>query len=283
VKSGVSIWFIEDQTPGYKLQWKVKEVLYQEQTKYQHLQVVELEDFGRTLILDGAIQITEKDEFIYNEMISHVSLITHPNPQKVLIIGGGDGGAAREVLKHKEVEEVHLVEIDNGVIDAITRFFPNLGRSFNEKRLELFVEDGLKFVSTKEGEYDVIIVDSSDPVGPAIKLFEYPFYKDCFRALKQDGILNVQSESPFFNQDIMKKVNKALDIDFKHVDTYLACVPTYPSGLWSFTMASKKYRYCDARLDKAIGLNTRYFSKAIFQSCFALPEFVKGFLQQNHY
>ncbi len=274
----MSIWFIEDETPGYKLQWKVNRILYQKQTKYQYLEVIELEDFGRCLILDGAIQITEKDEFIYNEMISHIPMVTHPNPRKVLIIGGGDGGAAREVLKYKEVEEVQLIEIDEEVINAIREFFPQLAGVFDDRRFKLIVDDGIEFVKSKQDEYDIIIVESSDPVGPAVNLFEYPFYNDCLKALKQDGILNIQSESPFFNQDIIQKVTKILKGLFKHVDTYLACIPTYPSGLWSFTMASKEYRYSDAGLERANAVDTRYFTPDIFRSCFTLPKFVKDIL-----
>jgi spermidine synthase len=270
----VSIWFIEDETPGYKLHWKVNRVLYQKQTPYQYLEVMDLEDFGRALVLDGAVQITEKDEFIYNEMISHIPMLTHPNPKKVLIIGGGDGGAAREVLKYEEVEEVQLVEIDEEVVKAVREFFPQLADVFDDPRFRLIVDDGIEFVKSKEEEYDVIIVDSSDPVGPAVNLFDHPFYNDCFKALKQDGILNVQSESPFFNQDIIKKVTGILSGLFKHVDTYLACIPTYPSGLWSFTMASKAYRYSDVRLERATGINTRYFTPDIFHACFKLPRFV---------
>ncbi|MGI6190007.1 MAG: polyamine aminopropyltransferase [Clostridiales bacterium] len=274
------MWFIEDETPGYKLQWKINRVLLQKQTPYQYLEVIEMEEFGRALLLDGAIQITEKDEFIYNEMISHVPMLTHPNPGKVLIIGGGDGGAAREVLKYKEVEEVQLIEIDEEVINAIREFFPGLAGVFDDPRFKLIVDDGIEFVKSKQDEYDVIIVDSSDPVGPAVNLFEYPFYNDCFRALKQDGILNIQSESPFFNRDIIKKITGILNGLFEYVNTYLACIPTYPSGLWSFTMASKAYNYSGASLERARGMNTHYFTPDVFQACFKLPRFVHDFLKE---
>lgn len=272
------IWYVEEETPGYSLHWKVKRVLYEQQTRYQRLQVLELEDYGRALVLDNAIQITEKDEFIYNEMISHVPLLTHPSPKRVLIIGGGDGGAAREVLKHKEVEEVHMVEIDGEVIEAVRRFFPVNASAFDDPRFKLFIQDGLDFIKSKNQEYDVIIVDSSDPVGPAVQLFEYQFYSDCLNALKPDGILNVQSESPFYNKDIMKRVKDLLSSLFKYVNPYLACIPTYPSGLWSFTMASNVYHYLAADLSRIQGLNTRYFNKDLFHACFALPEFINDFL-----
>ncbi|MCM8900320.1 polyamine aminopropyltransferase [Caldicoprobacter algeriensis] len=274
----MSIWYVEKETPGYKLHWKVKKVLHERQTRYQRLQVLELEDYGRALILDNAIQITEKDEFIYNEMIAHVPLLTHPSPKRVLIIGGGDGGAAREVLKHKEVEEVHMVEIDGEVIDAVRKFFPENASAFDDPRFKLFIQDGLEFIKSKKQEYDVIIVDSSDPVGPAVQLFEYQFYSDCLKALKPDGILNVQSESPFYNKDVMKRVKDLLSSLFKCVNPYLACIPTYPSGLWSFTMASNAYHYSAADLSRAQGLNTRYFTKDLFHACFVLPGFINDFL-----
>lgn len=274
----MSIWYVEEETPGYRLHWKVKKVLYEQQTKYQRLQVLELEDYGRALILDSAIQITEKDEFIYNEMISHIPLLTHPFPKRVLIIGGGDGGAAREVLKHKEVEEVHLVEIDRDVIDAVCKFFPESASVFDNPRLKLFIQDGLEFIKSKKEEYDVIIVDSSDPIGPAVQLFEYQFYSDCFKALKPEGVLNVQSGSPFYNKDVMKRVRNLLRSLFKYVNPYLACIPTYPSGLWSFTMASNAYQYLTADLSRANGLNTRYFTSDLFHACFVLPGFINDFL-----
>ncbi|MFO7294871.1 MAG: polyamine aminopropyltransferase [Clostridia bacterium] len=272
------IWYVEKETPGYELHWGVKRVLHERQTRYQSLRVLELEDYGRTLILDDAIQITEKDEFIYNEMIVHVPLLTHPSPKRVLIIGGGDGGAAREVLKHKGVEEVHMVEIDEDVIDAVRRFFPENASVFDDPRLCLFIQDGLEFIKSKKEEYDVIVVDSSDPIGPAVQLFEHQFYSDCFKALKPDGILNVQSGSPFYNKDVMKRVKRLLSGLFKFVNPYLACVPTYPGGLWSFTMASNAYHYSTADLSRAEGLNTRYFTKELFHACFALPAFINDFL-----
>jgi spermidine synthase len=196
----------------------------------------------------------------------------------VLIIGGGDGGAAREVLKHKEVEEVHMVEIDGEVIDAVRKFFPENASAFDDPRFKLFIQDGLEFIKSKKQEYDVIIVDSSDPVGPAVQLFEYQFYSDCLKALKPDGILNVQSESPFYNKDVMKRVRDLLGSLFKYVNPYLACIPTYPSGLWSFTMASNAYHYSAADLSRAQGLNTRYFTKDLFHACFVLPGFINDFL-----
>mgnify|MGYP000844146844 FL=1 len=274
----MSIWYVEKETPGYELHWKIKKVLHERQTRYQKLQVLELEDYGRTLILDDAIQITEKDEFIYNEMIAHVPLLTHPSPKRVLIIGGGDGGAAREVLKHKEVERLDMVEIDGEVVDAVRQFFPETASAFDDPRLRLFIQDGIEFVKSRRQEYDVIIVDSSDPVGPAVQLFERQFYGDCLKALKPDGVLNVQSESPFDNKDVMKRVKGILSGLFKYVSPYLACVPTYPSGLWSFTMASNTYHYLSADLSRVRGLNTRYFTEELFSACFVLPAFINEFL-----
>lgn len=269
------LWFTEDQTPGYKVQWRLREVLHTEQTPFQELAIVDTYDFGKALLLDGIIQVTEKDHFIYNEMITHIPLSTHPNPRRVLIIGGGDGGALRECLKYETVERVDMVEIDERVVANCEKYLPEIASEFRNPRARLIFEDGLKYIKTVQGEYDVVIVDSSDPVGPAVQLFERPFYEDVARALKDDGLMVCQSESPFFNIDVLRKVVTALRDLFPIVRPYLAVIPTYPSGLWSFTLASKKVDPLAVPRERLKAHDTQYYNPDMFYGAFALPEMVK--------
>lgn len=274
----MEIWLTEEQTRGYSVNWKVKSIIYKKKTMYQELAILELEDFGKALVLDGVIQVTEQDEYIYNEMITHIPMVTHPNPADVLIIGGGDGGALREVLKYKEVNAVDLVEIDSEVIEACREFLPSMGSSFDDERVKVIIDDGRKYIESPRKKYDVIIVDSSDPVGPALKLFQKDFYKNCYKGLKDDGILVAQTESPFFYQKVLNKSYNYIYKLFKYTSLYLACIPTYPSGLWSFTMGSKKYRVEDTDPFKKGEKNTKYYTPKIYHSVFKLPMFVEGII-----
>lgn len=274
---------VEQETKGYRLNWKVNKVIIQKKTEFQNLAVVELEDFGRALVLDEAIQVTEGDEYIYNEMIAHIPLVTHPNPQDVLIIGGGDGGALREVLKYKEVKTVDLVEIDRDVIEASKKYLPSIGCSFDNKRANIIFDDGIKYLKNTTKKYDVIIIDSSDPVGPAVELFQKEFYQNCYNALRDDGILTAQTESPFFYKKVLNKSFNYIKDIFNYASLYLACVPTYPSGLWSFTLGSKKYRIEDTEpYKKEIEGSTRYYIPEIYHSVFKLPLFVKEIIEEDY-
>lgn len=274
-------WLTEPQTTGYRVQWRITNILHQETSPFQELSIVETVDFGRALLLDGAVQVTEKDHFIYNEMITHIPLSTHPVPQKVLIIGGGDGGAAAEVLKYDCVQRLDLVEIDERVVRVCEEFLPDIAGKVRDQRVNLIFENGLDFIKDKRQEYDIIIVDSSDPVGPAVQLFEKPFYENAKRALKEDGLLVCQSESPFFYQDILRKVTRTLRRLFPITGTYLAVVPTYPSGLWSFTMASNRHDPSEVDPDSLPQRQTQYYSPAIFHSVFSLPQFVKEIVEED--
>ena len=196
---------------------------------------MELEDFGRALVLDEAIQVTEGDEYIYNEMIAHIPLVTHPNPQDVLIIGGGDGGALREVLKYKEVKTVDLVEIDRDVIEASKKYLPSIGCSFDNKRANIIFDDGIKYLKNTTKKYDVIIIDSSDPVGPAVELFQKEFYQNCYNAIRDDGILTAQTESPFFYKKVLNKSFNYIKDIFNNAYIPIQLVP---SGLWSLLAPS---------------------------------------------
>ncbi|GAW93382.1 spermidine synthase [Calderihabitans maritimus] len=273
------LWFSELQTSTLKISCMTKSVLCSEQSQYQNVAVLDTLPYGRMLVLDDVIQTTVKDEFIYHEMISLVALNTHPFPRNVLIIGGGDGGTLREVTRHPAVEKATLVEIDEKVIEASRKYLPQIGSAFDDPKAEIVVADGIKHVQEHENEYDVIIIDSTDPVGPAVGLFSEDFYRQVHRALKDDGILVAQTESPFFNEELVSSVYKSLKKIFAISKVYLATVPSYPGGLWCFTMGSKKYDPEQVDLEKIPPLNTRYYNPQIHKAAFVLPNFIAELLK----
>lgn len=269
----MELWVTEYQTPALGFTCKASETLRVEQTAFQHLSVVYTEQFGKMLLLDGMVQTTEKDEFVYHEMISMIALNAHPQPQNVLVIGGGDGGALREVVRHPAVARGTLVEIDERVIQASRDFFPEHSCSFNNSKAQLIVADGIQFIKDHTAAFDVVIVDSTEPVGPAQQLFSPAFYESVFKALKDDGMLVVQSESPFFNKDVIKMAYGGIKQFFPITKLYLAAIPTYPSGLWSFTIGSKRY---DPEVPvHNVNLDYKYYTPEIHQAAFKLPAFVK--------
>ncbi len=273
------LWFYEKHTRGYGVHWKVKEVLHTEKTRFQELAVIETVEWGKTLVLDGNIQVTERDEFIYHEMIAHIAMNAHPHPQKILIIGGGDGGTAREVLKHDSVKVVDLVEIDERVVENSKTYLPTMACAFNDSRLKLHIEDGIKFVQDTSQLYDLVIVDSSDPIGPAVELYSSRFYQDVHRCLGQDGMIAVQSESPVFYQDIFVKVFQNLSSVFPLVKVCLAPIMTYTAGPWSFTLGSKKWDPARIADDKKVIDGLKYYNDDLHGSAFILPQFIKDMLR----
>ncbi|MDH7576356.1 MAG: polyamine aminopropyltransferase [Bacillota bacterium] len=274
----MTFWLIEDHTPGYSVKWRIHKTIYTEQTAYQHLAIIDTVEFGRALVLDGIIQTTVSDEFIYHEMIAHVPMFTHPNPRQVLIVGGGDGGTAREVLKHPTVEKVDLVEIDERVVAVCRTYLPETACAFADARVNVIIENGLDYVGKQKGKYDVLIVDSSDPVGPATELFRKEFYDSVFRSLKDDGLFVAQTDSPFFSQKIFQRINRDIRSIFPRVNVYLACVPSYISGYWSFTLGSKFYHPLqDYRVNNLI--KTRYYTPELHKACFVLPRFIQELVE----
>ncbi|MGB9797957.1 MAG: polyamine aminopropyltransferase [bacterium] len=233
--------WLEEKLNNYGQKYKIKRYLYKARSPYQLLEVVETYDWGVMLLLDGAVQTTEKDEFIYHEMLTHPPLLLHPSPRKVLVIGGGDGGILRHCLKHP-IEEACLVEIDQCVVDVCKKYLPSIvGNAFEDKRSKLFIEDGFAFLKRKEQRFDVIIVDSTDPVGEAEKLFSEEFYQLAYEALGEDGILITQSGSLFYQPNLIKNVSQRLSQLFPKVAILLIPVPTYPGVIWTATLASKLY------------------------------------------
>ncbi|MBO8170127.1 MAG: polyamine aminopropyltransferase [Thermoanaerobacteraceae bacterium] len=269
------LWFTELQTPSIKISCLTNKTLHWEKSKYQEIAVIDTEAFGRMLLLDGIIQTTVKDEFVYHEMISHVALNTHPNPEKVLVIGGGDGGTIREVAKHPKVKEAVLCEIDEGVVEASRKYLPEIAAGLDNPKVTVLIDDGIKHVQEHENTYDVIIVDSTDPIGPAVGLFAADFYRQIHRALTDEGIFVAQTESPFFNRDLIKRIQKDLSEIFAINKLILANVPTYPGGLWTFSMGSKKHDPEKVDRDSIPELDTKYYSKDVHFSSLVLPPFVK--------
>lgn len=279
MESKLELWFTEDQTPEMKLSCRVSKMLHQERTPFQHLAVIDTGQFGRMLVLDNVIQTTVKDEFVYHEMITHVAMNTHREPKKVLIIGGGDGGAVREIVKHQSLEKVVHCEIDGAVIEASRKFLPEISCALDHPKVEIVVDDGIRHIREHKDFYDVIMVDSTDPVGPAEGLFSALFYKDIFDALRDDGIFVAQTESPFFHRDLIPRLFRDISGIFPVTRLFLANVPTYPGGLWTFTMGSKKYDPLLVDKSRIPSMDTKYYSPEIHGTCFVLPPFIKDLIK----
>lgn len=277
----MELWFTEKQTQNFGITAKIKESLHTETTPYQELALIDTIEWGKMLVLDGCVMTTDRDEFIYHEMISHIALSAHPHPRKVLVVGGGDGGVIREVLKHPTVEKAVLAEIDDRVIEVAKEYLPQIAAGLADSRAVVQVGDGIAHVQDHPDEYDVIIVDSTDPIGPAVGLFAKTFYESILRALKPDGIFVAQSESPFFNGELIRHVQQDVRSLFPIAHLYLASIPTYPSGLWSFTIGSRRYDPRElADPARSAALETKYYSPALHKSAFVLPRFVEQLLSE---
>lgn len=270
----MELWYTEFQTPNVGITCKTINTLHTEKTEYQEMALIETEQFGRMLVLDGTVQTTIKDEFVYHEMITHIPLSTHKNPKKALVIGGGDGGAIREIIKHPTIETAVLAEIDGRVVEVSKQYLPEISCALSDKKVQVHITDGIKYVQDNKNTFDVIMVDSTDPVGPAVGLFQIDFYKAIFESLKEDGIFVAQTESPFFHKDLIKGVYKDVNSIFPITRLYTCSIPTYPSGYWSFTMGSKKYDPLETDISKIPELDTKYYCPQIHKSAFALPKFV---------
>ncbi|MDX8361029.1 polyamine aminopropyltransferase [Cytobacillus sp. IB215316] len=270
----MELWFTEKQTESYGITAKIKRTLHTEQTDFQKLDMIETEQFGNMLVLDGMVMTTEKDEFVYHEMVAHVPLFSHPNPENVLVVGGGDGGVIREVLKHPSVKKVTLVEIDGKVIEYSKKYLPSIASHFDNPRVEVIVGDGFMHIAESENEYDVIMVDSTEPVGPAVNLFSKGFYAGISKALKEDGIFVAQTDNPWFKPELIATVQKDVKEIFPLTRLYTANIPTYPSGLWTFTLGSKKYDPLQVEDGRFHDIDTKYYTQELHKAAFVLPKFV---------
>ena len=281
----MELWFSEQHTPEVKFSIKVDKQLFSDISEFQRIDIFESKEFGRFLILDGCMMLTEKDEFIYHEMIVHVPMCVNPNIKKVLLVGGGDGGSVRELLKYDTIESIDLVEIDEVVINACKKFIPQTAASLDNPRVNIYIEDGLKFIRHCADSYDLIIVDSTDPFGPGEGLFTKEFYGNCFNALHHDGIMVNQHENPFYNKDAiaMQRAHKRIVTSFPISRCYQLHIPTYPSGHWLFGFASKKYhpyQNVDFERWQSLNIKTKYYNVNLHRGAFALPNYVEDLLRE---
>ncbi|MDO5062471.1 MAG: polyamine aminopropyltransferase [Peptostreptococcaceae bacterium] len=281
----MELWYSEMHTEDVKFSIRIQKQLLADKSEFQAIDVFESKEFGRFFTLDGLVMVTEKDEFIYHDMIVHVPMATNPKIQKVLVIGAGDGGTIRELTRYQSIEKIDVVEIDKLVVDVCLEYFPHTSVGFKDERVQIFYEDGLKFVRNKENEYDLIIVDSTDPFGPGEGLFTKEFYGNCYKALTADGILVNQHESPYYASyaKSMQRAHKRITEFFPIAKVYQAHIPTYPSGHWLFGFASKKYdpiTDLDTAAWNALGIKTKYYNTDLHVGCFALPNYVIDMLNE---
>ncbi len=282
----MELWFTENHSDNVRFSIKVDKHLRSAQSEFQRIDVFESEEFGRILALDGYLMITEKDEYIYHEMITHVPMAVNPDIRNVLVIGAGDGGTVRELCRYSSIENIDMVEIDEMVVEICREYLPQTACRLSDPRVHIFYQDGLRFVRNKENEYDLIIVDSTDPFGVGEGLFTREFYGNCFKALKDDGILVNQHESTFYTAyaNSMKRAHSRIKSTFPLALVYQAHIPTYPSGHWLFGFASKKY---DPRLDlkadfwNSLGIKTKYYNTILHTGCFAIPNNVRDCLRES--
>lgn len=281
----MELWYTEEHTPEARFSIKVEEQLYSGKSEFQTIDVFRSNEFGTFFTLDGLMMVTEKDEFIYHDMIVHVPMATNPNIKNVLVIGAGDGGTVRELTRYKNIENIDMVEIDKLVVDVCREYLPQTADKLDDPRVNLYYEDGLKFVRGVENKYDLIIVDSTDPFGPGEGLFTKEFYGNCYKALNEEGILVNQHESPYYAEYAknMKRAHKRIEESFPICRVYQAHIPTYPSGHWLFGFASKKYDPLNnptVNEWNKLGLETKYYNTEIHSGAFALPNYVKTLLAE---
>ncbi len=281
--NGIKDGFYNEITPGgFGLAIKAGKVLFSEQSPFQKVEVFETDSMlGRVLTLDDLMMTTEGDEFHYHEMIAHIPMMHHKNPKSVLVIGGGDGGTVREVLKHKTVERVVLCEIDGMVIDACKKFLPTISCELDNPKVEILVQDAIEYIKDKNNEFDIVLIDSTDPMGPGEGLFTEEFYTNVKNSLKPDGIVCAQSESPFVNKEEIKKMYNLLKKVFPICSTFTSNIPTYPGGYWAWAFCSESVEplsyFADNRYDD-IKKSCKIYNKEYHNARFALPNYLKELL-----
>ena len=284
-------WFNEllysgSNSLGYAQRFSVDEVIQETKTEHQHVLIFETSYFGRVLVIDGVVQTTEKDEFSYHEMLAHVPIFAHGDVRKVLIIGGGDGGVLKQVLRHSSVVHATIVEIDEKVVELCAKYLPNISDgAFNDSRTSLVIDDGFSYLAKNKNIYDVIIVDSTDPVGPGEVLFTEQFYNHCHSSLSEKGILVSQNGVPFTQENELVNSHRRLQGNFKDTTFYLTVVPSYIGGFMALGWASdfEPHRRVSAddlldRFNKS-GIITHYYNSTVHQSSFVLPPFISRMIQ----
>lgn len=280
------LWYSENHTDSVRLSIKINSQLYCEKSEYQEISVFDSIEFGRFLTLDGVIMLTERDEFIYHEMMVHIPMAVNPQIETVLIIGGGDGGAARELGKYKTIKSIDVVEIDERVVEVCRKWIPQTACGFDDSRVTLHYEDGLRFVRSLNSKYDLIVVDSTDPSGPGEVLFTKEFYGNCCKALTDNGIMVNQHESPFYAEDAkaMKSAHRRIVPIFPLSRVYQAHIPTYPSGHWLFGFASKglhPLKDLEAANWKKLGIKTNYYNTNLHKGAFYLANYIEEALKEH--
>ena len=281
----MELWFDEFHTPDVKHSLRVNRHLYSHKSDYQQIDIYDTPEFGKVLTLDGNVMLTERDEFIYDEMMTHVPMAVHPNIQDVLVIGAGDGGVVRELARYASIRSIDLVEMDEQVVEACRRYLPENACRLNDARVHIYFDNALRFIRRRKAQYDLIIVDSTDPFGPSEGYFTREFYGICYNALKDDGIMVNQQGSPFYRHDAeaMQRSHKRIVSTFPISRVYQAHIPTYAAGYWLFGFASKKYHPIDD-LDKetwlARHLKTKYYTVRLHTGAFFLPAFLEQMLEE---
>ncbi|MBM6693826.1 MULTISPECIES: polyamine aminopropyltransferase [Pseudoflavonifractor] len=281
----MELWFSEFHTPDVKHSIRVQRHLYSHKSEFQQIDIYDTPEFGKVLTLDGNVMLTERDEFIYDEMITHVPMAVHPNVQDVLVIGAGDGGVVRELARYESIRRIDLVEMDEQVLDACRRYLPGNACRLDDDRVHIYFDNALRFIRRKHAQYDLIIVDSTDPFGPSEGYFTREFYGICYNALREDGIMVNQQGSPFYHQDAeaMQRSHKRIVSTFPISRVYQAHIPTYAAGYWLFGFASKKYHPIDDfDRDKwlALHLKTNYYTVRLHTGAFCLPAFLERMLEE---
>lgn len=279
----MEMWFSEFHTKDVKHALRVTRHLYARKSNYQQIDIFETPEFGRVLVLDGNVMLTERDEFIYDEMMTHVPMAVHSGIRDILVIGAGDGGVVRELTRYDRVRCIDLVEMDPQVVEACREYLPGNACRMDDRRVHIYFENALRFIRNREAAYDLIIVDSTDPFGPSEGLFTREFYGNCYNALREDGIMVNQQGSPFYAEDAeaMKRSHKRIVSTFPISKVYQAHIPTYAAGYWLFGFASKKYHPINdlnAEAWKALNLRTRYYTTRLHTGAFALPAFLEEML-----
>ena len=278
----MELWFSEPHTPDVKMSIRINRQLHSEQSEYQRIDVFESPEFGRFLTLDGLMMLTEKDEFIYHEMITHVAMASNPEIKNVLVIGAGDGGTVRELTRYETIQNIDMVEIDKRVVEVSREYLPVTACKLDDPRVHIFYDDGLRCVRSKEKQYDLIIVDSTDPFGPGEGLFTSEFYGNCHNALTEKGILVNQHESPYYADDAkaMQRAHRRIREFFSICRVYQVHIPTYPSGHWLFGFASNVVDplMADGERWNSLGIKTKYYNTDLHKGCFAIPNYVKELL-----
>ena len=277
--------YTEKHSKDVRFSIRVTKQLFSKQSKFQQVDVMESKEFGRFLTLDGLMMVTQKDEFIYHDMIVHVAMATNPEIRRVLVIGGGDGGTVRELCRYKSIQHIDMVEIDKMVVEVSKKYLKQTACKLNDPRVHLYIADGLPFVRNKTDAYDLIIVDSTDPFGPGEGLFTKEFYGNCYKALHEHGVLVNQHESPFYRGDALacQRAHRNIVHSFELSRLFQAHIPTYPSGHWLFGFSSRgvhPVRDLDPDWWNSLGLETGYYNTNLHKGAFYLPNYVQKLLEK---